>query len=77
MFKYHDKYIEEHDKVLLHNSMFEVMREHIMKSTIPIEEALYLISMLNYVEEGEIQNESYFLPKEYTNQELKRVLEVI
>lgn len=55
----------------------EKMREYIMKSSIPINEVQMLIGYINLVEEGDCCSESFFLPKEYTNKELKRVLEMI
>lgn len=65
------------DKLITYDNVLELARKQLMKSNIPIEEGAYLMSTLNYIEDKCCSNESYFLPKEYTNQDLKRVLEMI
>lgn len=50
--------------------------EKIMHSNMPIGEVQYIVPILNYPEDDTCSNDSVFFDKKYTNQELKRVLEV-
>lgn len=65
------------DKLITNESVISNVRKELMTSHIPIEEGMFIMNMLNFIDEGTCKSDSYFLPKELTNQELKRVLEVI
>lgn len=55
----------------------DYLRENLIKSNLPIGSVSYVMSLLNYVEDDECTNNSYFYSKHLINEELKRVLEVI
>lgn len=55
----------------------DYLRENLIKSNLPIGSVSYVMSLLNYVEDDECTNDSYFYSKHLINEELKRVLEVI
>ena len=55
----------------------DYLRENLIKSNLPIGSVSYVMSLLNYVEDDECTNDSYFYSKHLTNEELKRVLEMI
>ncbi len=55
-------------------STYEYLMEHLMESKYPIWCVCELMSILNFVEDGTCVNDSFFLDKEFTNQELRRVL---
>ena len=52
----------------------EYLKEVVMKSNIPIGDVCMLMSILNYPEDMTCMNESFFLPLELTNKELRRVI---
>jgi len=74
---YIDKYYEVKDKLVNYESTNKNLRKYLLRSNVPINEVVQIMSYLNYAEEREYSNESYFFPKQLTNQELKRVLEMI
>lgn len=55
----------------------EYLREELLKSNLPIESVRHVFSILNFVEDEDCCNDSYFYPEELINKELKRILEVI
>lgn len=55
----------------------DYLRENLIKSNLPIGSVSYVMSLLNYVEDDECTNDSYFYSKHLINEELKRVLEMI
>lgn len=65
------------DKLITYDNVLKLARKQLMKSNIPIEEGMYIMNVLNFIDEGTCKSDSYFLPKEYINQDLKRVLEMI
>lgn len=74
---YIDKYYEVKDELIGYKSINKLLREYLLKSNIAIEECMKIMNYLNFVEDGTCINDSYFLSKNLTNQELKRVLETI
>jgi len=65
------------EKLITSETVISFVRKKLITSHIPIEEGMYIMNMINFIDEGTCKSDSYFLPKECTNQELKRVLEVI
>ena len=55
----------------------DYLRETLIKSNLPIGSVSYVMGLLNYVEDDECTNDSYFYSKHLINEELKRVLEMI
>ena len=74
---YIDKYCEVRSELITYQNIFKVLRKKLMVSNVPIEECMRIMTLLNFAEDGTCESESYFLSKEYINQDLKRVLEMI
>ena len=55
----------------------DYLRETLIKSNLPIGSVCYVMSLLNFVEDDDCTNDSYFYSKHLINEELKRVLEMI
>lgn len=55
----------------------DYLRETLIKSNLPIGSVSYVMSLLNYVEDDDCTNDSYFYSKHLINEKLKRVLEMI
>ena len=55
----------------------DYLRETLIKSNLPIGSVCYVMGLLNFVEDDDCINDSYFYSKYLTNEELKRVLEMI
>ena len=69
-----NKTIQELDKYKI---VVDYLREELLKSNLPIESVRHVFSILNFVEDEDCCNDSYFYPEELINKELKRILEVI
>lgn len=67
----------EIDKLRTYKVVVDYLRDTLMKSNMAIQDVCYIMSILNYAEDGECTNDSYFYSKHLTNEELKRVLEMI
>lgn len=65
------------DKERVQKIAIEMAIEKIMHSNMPIGEAQHIVSILNYPEDDTCSNDSVFFSKKNTNQELKRILEMI
>ena len=65
------------DKERTQRLSIEMAKDKILHSNIPIREGANIIAILNYPEDDTCSNDSVFFDKKYTNQELKRVLEMI
>lgn len=74
---YMDKYFETRSELITYQNIIKKLKEDLMVSNVPIEECMRIINLLNLIEDGNYISESFFLPKEYTNQELRKVLEMI
>lgn len=55
----------------------DYLRETLIKSNLPIGSVCYVMGLLNFVEDDDCTNDSYFYSKHLTNEELKRALEMI
>lgn len=65
------------DKERTQRISIDMAIEKIMHSNMPIGEVQHIVPILNYPEDDTCSNDSVFFDKKYTNQELKRVLEMI
>ena len=69
-----NKTIQELNKYKI---VVDYLREELLKSNLPIESVRHVFSILNFVEDEDCCNDSYFYPEELINKDLKRILEVI
>lgn len=67
----------EIDKLRAYKVVVDYLRETLMKSNMAIQEVCYIMSILNYAEDGECTNNSFFYEEIQTNQELRKALEVM
>lgn len=65
------------DKERTQRLAIEYAIEKIMHSNMPIGEAQHIVSILNYPEDDTCKNDSVFYSKRLTNQELRRILNII
>ena len=69
-----DKTIQELNKYKI---VVDYLREELLKSNLPIESVRHVFSILNFAEDEDCRNDSYFYPEELINKDLKRILEMI
>ena len=67
---------KEIDKLRTYKVVVDYLKETLMKSYLSIEDVSYIMSILNYAEDGECTNNSFFYEDRLLNKNLKRSLEV-
>ena len=67
---------KEIDDLRTYRVVVNFLRDKLMESNIPIEHVCYIMSILNYAEDGECTNNSFFYEERLLNKNLKRALEV-
>ena len=67
----------EIDKLRTYKVVVNYLRDTLMKSNMAIQDVCYIMSILNYAEDGECTNNSFFYEERLTNQELRTALEVM
>ena len=67
---------KEIDDLRTYRVVVNFLRDKLMESNIPIEHVCYIMSILNYAEDGECTNNSFFYEDRLLNKNLKRSLEV-
>lgn len=67
---------KEIDDLRTYRVVVNFLRDKLMESNIPIEHVCYIMSILNYAEDGECTNNSFFYEDRLLNKNLKRALEV-
>lgn len=67
---------KEIDELRANKVVVEFLKDHLMHSYVPIEYVSYIMSILNYPEDREC-NGLAFYDREYINEDLKRILEII
>lgn len=67
---------KEIDELRTYKVVVDYLKEQIMHSYMSIEDVGYVMSILNYAEDGEC-NRSMFYPEALVNKELRRVLEIL
>lgn len=67
---------KEIDDLRTYRVVVNFLRDKLMESNIPIEHVCYIMSILNYAEDGECVNDSFFYEERLLNQNLKKALEV-
>lgn len=67
---------KEIDKLRTYRVVVEYLKDKLMHSNIPIEHVCYVMSILNYAEDGECTNNSFFYEERLLNENLKKALEV-
>lgn len=68
---------KEIDDLRTYRVVVNSLRDKLMESNIPIEHVCYIMSILNYAEDGECTNNSFFYEERFLNKNLKRALEMI
>lgn len=67
---------KEIDELRTYKVVVDYLKEQIMHSYMSIEDVGYVMSILNYAEDGECIR-SMFYPEALVNKELRRVLEIL